>query len=432
MNTRATLIAAPSSHQGKTVYTAALARHYINNGYSVRILKVGPDYLDPMLLEAASKQPVLNLDWWMMGEQQCRQLYYNACRNADIVLVESLMGLHDNTPSNAWLANSLSLPVTLIINMAKFAQTSAAVVHGMCSYDIPFTLHGVVGNRLGSQHHHTLVTEALENQCRYLGSLRRDDYMILPERHLGIVQAEEINNLDQRLDEIACCLKTYDIDTDLPVVKPIKPIVDNSLPVAQISNFLQGSRIAIARDAAFSFIYPENIRLLSNMGAKIEFFSPLAGEPVPDCDALWLPGGYPELHLNSLSSQQLFLESVYNHIYSKKPTLAECGGMMVLGKTITDINGVSYSMCNAISNRFEMTRRFQSIGYQQLTIDNQTIRGHSFHHSKMLGEFSHLQRCKTADGNNGECFFDNGGLRMGYLHLYFPSNPQLTARLFSY
>ena len=429
MKTRATLIAAPSSHQGKTIFTAALARHYVNAGLSVKIIKLGPDYLDPMIHETASRQSVLNLDWWMMGESHCRKLYQHACEHADVVLIESLMGLHDNTPSNAWIAEALDIPVTLVVNMAKFAQTSAAIVYGMCSYGTPFKLHGVIGNRLGSQHHHTLVSEALNDHYPYLGSLRRDDNLVLPQRHLGLVQAEEIERLDDMLDEAAKCLQTYDINTELPTVNFTH--WSNGIGAPPKSYLLKGQHIAIAKDAAFSFIYPENLALLKSLGASTEFFSPLAGDAVPHCSALWLPGGYPELHLETLSKQKPFLDSLRQHIQLEKPTLAECGGMMVLGRSITDIHNNEYTLCDITENSFIMKKRFQSVGYQRLTLDGQSIRGHSFHHSQMLGNLQTPHQCETKDGNPGELFFDNGNLRRGYMHFYFPSNPQLTASFFS-
>ena len=420
------MIAAPGSRQGKTVVTAALARLHRNQGKKVCVLKVGPDFLDPMIHQVATGQPVRNLDWWMMGESNCRKLLSEAAKDNDVVLVESLMGLHDNEPSNAWLANTLSLPVILVMDLAKFAQTAAALVHGMRTYRQPVELAAVIGNRLGSDHHHTLVSGAMPEDIYYAGSIRRDDRMVLPERHLGLVQGCELDDLDRRLDLMASCLN--DSVPALPL--PARKITEfDSLPY--VEPLLRGRRVAIARDQAFGFIYPENIKILERLGAEMVFFSPLDNEPVPEADGLWLPGGYPELHLSSLQKCQRTLESISAFVSSDKPGLAECGGMMLLGSSITSLRGDKLTGVGIFNAKFTMRNRFQSIGYQSLSINDMTIHGHSFHHSSICTSLQPIAKLKKQTGSKGEGLYKTNNTFMTYAHLCFSHNPEFVGRLFS-
>ena len=428
------MIAAPGSRQGKTIFTAALARVWVQQGKSVKIIKLGPDYLDPMILETASRQPVCNLDWWMMGEKHCRQLFADAVASNDVVLIESMMGLHDNAPSSAWIARQLGVPVILIMNLAKFAQTSTAIVHGMKSFGPAFVLHGVVGNLLGSQHHHTLVAEAMKGNSKtgehYLGSIRRDERMHLPERHLGLVQSGEIDQLDARLDQAAECLREFEIDIQLPNINLFEADDQTQCYVKQ-ERSLEKKRIAIAKDTAFSFIYPANLSVLENLGAELIFFSPLTDLSVPDCDAIWLPGGYPELHLSTLSRNKAMLKSI-NEVHNEgKAIYAECGGMMYLGETITDIDKNTFDGCNIIAANFTMKKRFQHVGYQQLCVDGKTIRGHSFHHSSMSTKGLSAIACQRQDESPGESFYISESLKFGYSHFYFPSCIELVLWIFT-
>lgn len=423
---RAILIAAPSSGQGKTVFTAALARRMVNLGKSVRILKVGPDYLDPMILEVASGRPVWNLDWWMMGESGCLSVLREAAAQVDVILVEGVMGLFDNEPSNAWIAKHFNLEVALIMDMAKFAQTAAAVVHGMQRYDPELTLSAVIGNRLGSEHHRTLVAEAMPVSMPYAGSIRRDDRMTIPERYLGLVQAKEIKDLSNQLDDAAQCIEECGLDFTIPYYTPTTGELLHS-PEA----LLTGAVIAVARDDAFSFIYPANIDLLESMGARIKYFSPLENETVPDCDALWLPGGYPELHLETLSSNHETLESIRSYVDSGKPGLAECGGMMVLGKSITSKERQKGVMAGAMNASFIFEAHFQSVGYQSLDNGGHRILGHSFHHSKMKSDQKAIVHWTKKNGGKGEGVYQVGGLLASYSHAYFRSNPQWIASVFA-
>jgi len=395
-------------------------------GKTVRMLKIGPDYLDPMVLEVASGQPVWNLDWWMMGEAECLSVLREATRQADIVLVEGVMGLYDNEPSNAWLAKKLILEVALIMDMAKFAQTAAAVVHGMQQYDPDLAFSAVVGNRLGSEHHCTLVAEAMPASIPFAGSLRRDNRMAIPERYLGLVQANEIEDLSARLDSAAQYIGESGLEISIP---------NYTAPQVEVCDFsntsLAKTIIAVARDDAFSFIYQANIVLLESMGATIKYFSPLKDKEIPKCDAIWLPGGYPELHLDALQSNQSMLQSVRTYVASGKSGLAECGGMMFLGRSITSKEGKKGIMAGAMNADFYLEDCFQSVGYQILNLEGQEIRGHSFHHSRIVSDEQAVMQWTKKSGGKGEGVYQIGGLVASYSHIYFPSNPRWVSSVFT-
>jgi len=420
----ATLVAAPASGQGKTIFCAALARKWKNEGRRVQLFKIGPDYLDPTILEQASGQPVYNIDLWIMGEQHCRRLLAEAASRNDIVLVESLMGLHDNSPSNAQLARLFNLPVTLIVDAAKFAQTTAAILEGLSQYGIGADIEAVVGNKIGSDNHDQLLRETIGS--KYAGSIRRDPRLLVPERHLGLVQATDIDGLDRRLDLAAEALAEFDVSIPLSPVVFEKPAEDTAT-----DQLLRGKTIAIARDAAFSFIYPVNIEILESMGARLVYFSPLANDQVPQCDALWLPGGYPELHLAELAEADATRASIISHHQSQKPVLAECGGMMYLCNSITDRHGTTVEACGLFDAKCEMRSRFQSVGLQAVDYGQGEIRGHSLHHSSLITEVRVETYSTRQNGNQGEAVYRLNNMTLSYMHHYFTSSPSATAALFT-
>ncbi|EDT37940.1 cobyrinic acid a,c-diamide synthase [Burkholderia ambifaria MEX-5] len=262
-----------------------------------------------MLLERASGAPVHALDLGMVGEAGCRALLADAARDADLILIEGVMGLFDGTPSSADLAAAFGVPVVAVISAKAMAQTFAAIAFGLARFrpEVPF--HGVLANRVGSPRHAELLRQALPDDLRWLGHVPADAGIALPERHLGLHQPADIGDLDARLDRAADVLAQTALADLPPAVSFAEPAARAPLPRA-----LAGKRIAIARDAAFSFIYPANLALLDALGAQLRFFSPLADEPVPDeCDALFLPGGYPELHAATLAANAVAARTIRAH-----------------------------------------------------------------------------------------------------------------------
>ena len=286
----AAMITAPGSGQGKSMVTAALARLHRNAGRKVRVFKHGPDYLDPMVLEVASGQPVYQLHPWMTGEDECRWRLAEAAQDADLILVEGSMGLFDGDPSSADLAKLMGIPALPVIDARGMAQTFGAVALGVSKFDSALPVYQVIANRIGSPRHGAMLRESLPEGISPLGTIPRNEAMSLPNRHLGLVQAGELGDLEQRLDAAADVLAEAGLD-GLPL-----PVTLEAEPPESPPPLLEGVRIAIARDAALSFIYRANLDLLQAMGAELSFFSPLIDSALPDADALWLPGGYPELH----------------------------------------------------------------------------------------------------------------------------------------
>lgn len=419
------LVSAPASGQGKTLVTAALARLHRKAGRRVRVFKCGPDFLDPMILEQASGAPVHQLDLFMVGEDECRRLLHEAAQEADVILVEGVMGLYDGDPSAADLAARFGLPVLAVIDGSAMAQTFGALAHGLASYRKDVTLAAVLANRVGSARHAQMLEESLPPSITWLGALPRDAAAAFPERHLGLVQAAEIADLDARLDRAVA---------NLPAAAGwLPPEVAFAVPAAGNGPEmrLQGITIAVARDAAFGFIYPANVACLEAMGARLAFFSPLHDAALPECDAVWLPGGYPELHLERLSANRPMIASLRAHHAAGKAILAECGGMLFCLEELEGQDGSCAPMAGLMPGKAVMQPRLAALGLQQAALPGGTLRGHTFHYSRMQTEQAALTRATTADGRQGEPVLRCGSLTASYMHFYFPSAPQAAARFFT-
>jgi len=344
----ALFLSAPASGCGKTTITACLARLLHRRGKTVRVFKFGPDYLDPQILERASRSPVVQLDLWMAGEEWCRQQIYQAVTdgNADIVLVEGAMGLYDGTPSSADLAAKFGIPVVLIMDVRAMAQTAAAIAVGLRNYRSDFNMVGVIANYCGSNYHAKLVRDALPDDLPMFAALKRTEQVGLPERHLGLVQPSE-QNADARLDAGADMLEEAGILSHIEQLEPIC-FEPQHIP-APPSDALAGTTVAIAHDDAFSFAYAANIALLKDMGASICQFSPVHDGCIPEgVGALWLPGGYPELHAKALSENSSMISSLKQFHKDCNPILAECGGFMYCMDALVDLDGNSWSMAGLI------------------------------------------------------------------------------------
>jgi len=424
----ALLISAPASGQGKTTITAALARLYKEQGKKVRVFKTGPDFLDPMILEQASGLPVYQLDLWMGGEAHCRQLLYNAACEADLILIEGVMGLFDGTTSSADLAELFGIPVLAVIDSTAMAQTFGAIAYGLANYrpNLPFA--GIIANRVASPGHGDMLTESL-NGIACIAALPRDSNCELPSRHLGLVQAEEIADLDSRINHAKQHFIEAGFDYQPAAVnfEAIESPAENPTGNA----LLKGLRIAVARDAAFAFVYRANLELLSEMGAELHYFSPLEDRQLPDADSLYLPGGYPELHLDALANNKAMHEAIKAHHQQHRPIVAECGGMLYLLETLTDKEGRSQNMLGLLEGHANMQQRLANLGMHSVELPEGEIRGHTFHHSTLETGMTPLATSKSSrKRGRGEAVYRQNKLQASYLHLYFPSNPEASARLF--
>lgn len=419
-------IAAPASGQGKTTVTAALARYHRDQGLDVRVFKMGPDFLDPMILGRACGHPVDPLHLWMVGEDDCRVMLHAAAESSDLILVEGSMGLFDGDPSGADLAERFGVPVLGLIDASGMAQTFAAVANGLATWrpELPFA--GVIANRVGSAAHGRMLGAALPEGIRYFGALPRNEAVGLPDRHLGLVQAEEIFDLEQRLAAAAQAVGEAGV-TGLP-----EPVAFEPGELPEPGAELAGVRVAIARDAAFAFLYPGNLRLLGAMGAEPVFFSPTAGDPLPEAEAVWLPGGYPELHLDALAANEGLKADLAAHHDAGRPILAECGGFLYLLEELADAGGNRAPMAGLLPGKAQLAERVQGIGLQAAPLPEGEIRGHTFHHSRAqvgLEPIAHGVRARDR-GSAAEAVYRQGRLTATYLHAWFPSNPGAVAEVF--
>ncbi|CAB1369677.1 Hydrogenobyrinate a,c-diamide synthase [Denitratisoma oestradiolicum] len=420
----ALFIAAPASGQGKTSITAALARLHARQGRRVRVFKCGPDFLDPQLHGQASGAPCHNLDLWMCGEADGARRLAEAAGAADLILVEGVMGLFDGEPSGADIAQRFGLPVLAVIDASAMAQTFAAVAHGLHSYRPGLPFHGVLANRVGSPGHGELLRRSLPADLYWCGAIARDDAAVLPERHLGLLPADEILELLPRIERLVDQLAGQPC-ADLP------PVVNFACPeAAPLHRLLAGQRIAVARDAAFCFIYPANLDTLRELGATLSFFSPLAGDVLPDCDSVWLPGGYPELHGLCLAACGDLWRQLGNHVAAGKPLLAECGGMMALFEELVDLQGRRHAMAGLLPGVCTMQPRLAALGSQEADLPEGRLRGHAFHYSSASTDFPPLCRASRPDGGVGEAVYRRGRLTASYVHFYFAQAPEAIAGVF--
>jgi cobyrinic acid a,c-diamide synthase len=405
------MISAPSSGTGKTTVMLGLLRVLADTGLVVQPFKSGPDYIDPAFHHAAARRPSYNLDSWAMDNGLLNAISAQA-DGADIAISEGSMGLYDGVAtqgangygSSAETATRMEWPVVLVVDVSGQAQSAAATALGFMHYapELPFA--GVILNRVASPRHERLARSGMDKAgIAVLGVLPRRGDLTLPERHLGLIQAIEHPDLEQAISNYAEFLRSHvDIEAIKNAAKGARPIVQGALapPPAQ--------RIALARDAAFSFTYPHLLKGWRSAGAEILPFSPLANEAVPDADLVWLPGGYPELHAGVIASADRFLTSLRNHAIDK-PVHGECGGYMALGESLIDKDGTRHKMAGLLGLVTSYEKRKFHLGYRQATLKSSALgftagtrlRGHEFHYSTILNEPDQpLADVLDADGNS--------------------------------
>lgn len=420
----AALIAAPASGQGKSIITAALARMYRNAGHRVRVFKHGPDYLDPMLQEQASGAPVYQLHPWMTGVAECRWRLARAAAEADVILIEGSTGLFDGDASSADLAVLAGVPAVPVIDATGMGQTFGALALGLEQYHPDLAIHGVIANRVASDRHREVLAAGLPAHMRLYGAIPRHDALGVPSRHLGLIQAGELDDLDQQLDAAAEVLAAADVDC-LPPAMSFE--ADAPAPPPRL---LTGHRIGIAADHAFAFRYRANTELLQAMGAELHYFSPVKDADLPGVDALWLPGGYPELHAERLAANGAMRSAIRAHHARGRPILAECGGLMYCVEQLFDNDGRRHEMLGLVPGQAHMAGRLMGLGMQSLVLTQGEVRGHAFHHSRLeAGPAPTGHTLRHNSERAGEAVFRVGALTATYFHGWFPSSPEATAAL---
>lgn len=431
----ALLIAAPASGQGKTTLAAGLARLHARQGRRVRCFKCGPDFLDPLWLQAASGHEVDSLDLWINGEADCARRLAAAARDADLLIVEGVMGLFDGQPSAADLAERFAIPVLGLVDAAAMAGTFGALVQGLRDWRPGLRWAGVLANRVGSERHAAMLQTSLRDGALWLGHLPRLETARLRERHLGLVMPDEAPTTQAALDLLADAIAATPLGQRTPADWPRwqPPAAQVAPPLPPLPPLLAGRRIAVARDAAFAFIYPANLEVLRALGAETLFFSPLAGEGLPECDAVWLPGGYPELHAAALAGCRALREQLHAHVRAGRALWAECGGMMALARELVDAQGRLHPMWGLLDASARLGPGLAGLGPQALDLGSSPapLRGHSFHWGRLQTRLQPLcQTRPTMDAAVGEAFYQCGSLRASWFHPWFASSPELAARLF--
>ncbi|MFQ5984030.1 MAG: cobyrinate a,c-diamide synthase [Alphaproteobacteria bacterium] len=432
------IIAAPASGSGKTVVAAGVLRALRRRGLRVASFKVGPDYIDPAFHAAATGRDCLNLDAWGMRPQTLRALAARLADDAELVLGEGVMGLFDGTPegsgSTADLAALTGWPVVLVVDVARQAASAGAVVRGFATHRPDVTLAGVVFNRVGGPSHAQTLRRAsapLEG-VRVLGFVPRDARLNLPERHLGLVQAAEHEELEQFLDGAAEVMAgSIDLDAVAGLARP-SVLGPGPRPAAPLPPL--GSRIAIARDQAFAFCYPATAEGWRVAGTDLSFFSPLADEaPERGADAVYLPGGYPELHAGRLAANRRFVEGLRTAARRGAAVYGECGGYMVLGEGLTDEDGTRHPMAGLLPLETSFAERRLHLGYRRLKLSvtgplghrGGAFRGHEFHYASVVreGVLPLFHRHDAAGAALGSAGSVEGRVMGSFVHLIDRADP---------
>lgn len=429
------IIAAPASGSGKTTVTLGLMAALKRRGMKVAPFKVGPDYIDPGLHAIACGQLSRNLDGWMCGEAGVRSAYARGCQGANVAIIEGVMGLFDgaagdsNVGSTAEVGNWLEGRIVLVVDARSQARSAAALVAGFVQFDPSLQFSGIIFNRVGSDRHEELLRQAcasVDGLPPVLGCIRRDNEITLPERHLGLLTAEE-GALDAALLSRLADVIENSIDVDALTGGGEETTV--SLPDNKIDADV---RIGIARDKAFCFYYPDNLEQLAAAGAELVEFSPLADEQLPeDLDGLYFGGGYPEVYAGQLAANSLMLTAISKFAEEGRPVYAECGGLIYLAEAIE-----GHAVAGLFPATARMLARRKSLGYREVVLTEENmlgpagmvLRGHEFHYSEMEMPET-VKRVYRVSARNGQQQFAEGyskGHVLGsYIHLHFASNPQV-------
>lgn len=439
------VIAATQSGSGKTTVVTGLLWALREKGVSVQSFKIGPDYIDPGYHELASGRPGHNLDSWLVPKERLKELFLRTAARAEIAVIEGVMGLYDGgrkgISSTAEIAKLLDAPVVLVIDAKSMGASAAAIAMGFRDYDPEVRLAGVLLNRLGSATHEEMISEAMEKiGIPVLGAVRREDGMKLPERHLGLLPVTENEARDVVAGIGQAIASQVNLDEILRLAQQASPMdrePEHASPVRELpSGEVESVRIAVAKDEAFSFYYPESLQVLEAHGARILPFSPLQDEALPEADGLILGGGFPEMFAERLSQNTSMLRSIRGAAEEGMPIYAECGGFMYLMQGLRDFSGKEYPMVGFLPGTAGMNRKLQMVGYVTAELQQDTvlgpkgmrIRGHEFHFSSETETAPDCPRAfKFTRLRNGAVYpagYAKGNAVASYLHLHFAGCPE--------
>jgi len=437
------LLAGTSSDVGKTTVVLGLMRALRNRGLKVQGYKAGPDYIDTAFHTFATDVSSRNLDTWMLEEDVIKSLVGKHSKNADIAIMEGVMGMYDGADvkslegSSAHLAKMTGTPVILVINGGGVAASAAAMVLGFKMFDPDVQVKGVIVNKVSGEHHYNLIKEAIEHHVGItcLGYLKKNENISLKSRHLGLIPSVEVKALDDKINEVANMIEeTCDIEGIMSVAESAQPFeyTGNNEAEKQL-------KIGVPLDHAFNFYYQDNIDLLEQMGCEIIHFSPISDEKVPDnIDGLYIGGGFPEVFAKDLSDNLSMKQSIKHLIERGLPTYAECGGLMYLTSYITNLKNESFEMVGVFENGSKMTERLQRFGYVEVSTNRPTplgkegleFKAHEFHRSVVLTEpnqLDHLmsydiKKAKKLPVKTWQCGYMKYNCLGAYPHIHFYSN----------
>ncbi len=469
----AIVIAGTHSGCGKTTITLGILAALKKKGYTVQPFKTGPDFIDTGLHRLVTGRISRNLDIWMCGKQYVSDCFRKYSGDADIAVIEGVMGMYDGSCSTADLAASIGLPVILVIDAYGMAESAGAVVKGFLSYEstvrgnrvfldspclrVPPSLFpgikGVIFNRIASDRHYRRVEESVRD-VPVLGYLPRDLDFVIPQRHLGLVVAEENPFKPAEIDKLADAILAH-IDIEAIVRTSDSHILPRAKPRKR-RKAASGSAvtIAVAYDKAFCFYYEDNLDLLRKAGARISYFSPLSDHEIPEgADALYIGGGYPEVHARELSGNRSMLESIRNFSGMGRPVYAECGGFMYLTEGIFDVENLFHPMVSVFPFKTRMKEGRAGLGYREAILKHDSllgkkgsaIRGHEFHYSEIIlplkrgGVEDKLPGVQTVyavkDGDNNYIYDEGFRVKKtlgSYIHLHFGSNKSIAEGFIKY
>ncbi|PAV28032.1 cobyrinic acid a,c-diamide synthase [Virgibacillus profundi] len=437
------VIAGTGSGVGKTTLTIGIMSALKKRGLEVQGFKCGPDFIDPTYHRAVTNRISRNLDSWMLTEDSLLDIFTHGSKNTDISIIEGVMGFFDgkspetNEGSTAEIGMLTKSPVVLVVNCSSMARSAAAIVKGFQSFAEGTNIAGVIANSVGSEGHYQLVKTAIEQECAIpvLGYLKRELAIEIPERNLGLIPSIERGDLDSLFDKLGdLVLETVDINKLLEL-SVVKPLAETNGPSLFDKKKEASVRIAVAKDAAFNFYYPENLEMLEANGVEIDYFSPLANDALPDnVDGLYLGGGFPEEFAHKLASNHKTKQSVKAAIDNGLPTLAECGGFMYLTESIETKEKIKHKMTGIIPGEIQMQSRLTAIGYREIKgqngnflLRNSMAKGHEFHYSTFRETGDEIQpayELKSRRGNQKEGYLIRN-LVAGFTYTHFASSPSI-------
>ncbi|MFC1467504.1 cobyrinate a,c-diamide synthase [Verrucomicrobiota bacterium] len=431
--TKAFVIAAPSSGAGKTTLTMGIIAALRKRGLIVQPFKVGPDYIDPAYHSALAGRACINLDSWMTSPEFVRDTFERHAADADVAVIEGVMGLFDGKDkesSSAHVAKLLGLPVLMVVDAKKAAQSTAALLYGFEHFDPDLNVSGALFNCIASENHWNCVSDAVRSRCKseIFGYLRKNPELILPERQLGLLSAHEHGVPTEFIEKL---VTEVEANIDLNALLTHLPALELATP-AEAKVEAAGTRLGIAKDEAFCFYYQDNLDLLQQAGIELVEFSPLYDTHLPEnVDGLYFGGGFPEEFAGTLAQNSSMLSAVRNF---EGKIIAECGGLIYLCKDFTGLNGEVFELVGRINGRIEMTEKLQACGYREVTFTNDTLlgpkgtvlRGHEFHWSKWSDQPKNFGALQTGDRNWG---IADENLLASYFHIHFGSNPRALQHL---